>query len=331
MKYGHVVRAFADQVWGIQENKFYAICDLVRLRAEGGLLTDDEVQVRINAATQRSEPAKGSSVAVIPIYGVIAQRMTLFGEISGGTSTERVAKSLRAALADSSVGSIVFDVDSPGGTVYGVQELASEIMAARGQKPMVAISNSLMASAAYWIGTAADELVVTPSGEVGSIGVFMVHEDWSKFYEEAGIKPTLIKAGKYKAEGNDIEPLSDEARDYIQGRVNDVYDEFVKAVAKGRGVNASAVKSGFGQGRVVGARDAVKMGMADRIETLDETVARMASTRGRNAITSKAATEAETAVRAEDAAPAPAVNADHCRSRVIIAQRKGAEHGVPAV
>src|SRR5690606_12609791 len=111
------------------------------------------------------------------------------------------------------VGTIVLDVDSPGGGVYGVAEFAEEIYKARGQKRIVAVANSMAASAAYWIATAADELVVTPGGEVGSIGVYMLHEDWSGAYEKAGIKPTVIKFGENKAEGIDVEPLSESAQE----------------------------------------------------------------------------------------------------------------------
>jgi membrane-bound ClpP family serine protease len=81
---------------------------------------------------------------------------------------------------DPNVKAVVIDVDSPGGSVDGVAELFDQIYSARGSKPITAISNTLMASAAYWIGTAADELVVSPSGQVGSVGVYMVHDDFSK-------------------------------------------------------------------------------------------------------------------------------------------------------
>lgn len=139
----------------------------------------------------------------------------------------------------------------------------------------MAIANHLAASAAYWIGSAADELVVTPSGEVGAIGVFAAHEDISKSLEMEGIAISLISAGKYKTEGNPYEPLSDEARAAIQAEVDGYYDMFVKAVARNRGVKPADVRGGFGEGRVVRAQQAVSLGMADRIATLDETIERL--------------------------------------------------------
>ena len=198
-----------------------------------------------------------------------------------GTSTERFAQRFREALANPEVGSILIDVQSPGGTVDGVQELADEIRAARGDKPIIAIANAYAASAAYWIASAADEMVVTPSGEVESIGVFAAHQEFSKMDEMLGCKTTLIAAGKFKVEGNPFEPLSEEARDAIQARVDDYYSMLVSDVAKARGVKVSDVRGGFGQGRMVGARDAVAQGMADRIDTFDNTLTRLLSGRSR--------------------------------------------------
>ncbi|MCC7371633.1 MAG: S49 family peptidase, partial [Chloroflexi bacterium] len=136
------------------------------------------------------------------------------------------------------------------------------------------------ASAAYWIASSADEIVVTPSGEVGSIGVFTAHEDISAALEAEGVTVTLISAGKYKTEGNPFEPLSEEARGAIQARVDDYYSMFVRAVARGRGVKPADVRGGFGQGRVVGADEAVRLGMADRVGTMAQTVERLAGRRG---------------------------------------------------
>jgi hypothetical protein len=132
---------------------------------------------------------------------------------------------------------------------------------------------ALNASAAYYLSCQATEVVVSPSSLTGSIGVYSAHEDYSAADEKAGVKVTLISAGKYKTEGNMYEPLSDDARSAMQGLVDSFYGKFVKAVARGRGVSQSAVRDGFGQGRVVTAEDAVKFKLADRVDTLDEVLA----------------------------------------------------------
>ena len=152
----------------------------------------------------------------------------------------------------------------------GVEELSVEIHAARGVKPIVAVANSLMASAAYWIGSAAGEVVAIPSGEVGSIGVVAVHTEMSKRDEQLGVKRTVVSAGKHKTEINPFEPLSDEARDHIQERVDDFFGMFTRRVARNRGKSVKDVVKGFGQGRLVGAKEALAEGMIDRIQTIEQ-------------------------------------------------------------
>ncbi|EXI92144.1 MAG: putative signal peptide peptidase SppA [Candidatus Accumulibacter sp. BA-94] len=193
----------------------------------------------------------------------------------GCVSTQQFASALRQALADDSVSQILIDIDSPGGSVYGVSELADEIASARGQKPVVAIANSLAASAAYWIGCSASEFYVTPGGEVGSIGVWQAHFDYSQAFAAEGIQPTLISAGKYKVEGNPYAPLDDEAQGFMQSRVDDYYASFTKAVARGRGMPIVQVREGMGQGRVLGADAAQAQGMVDGVATFDDVVRKM--------------------------------------------------------
>lgn len=230
------------------------------------------------------------SVAVLPVQGPIEQKTSLYTLLMGGTSTEQMTGWLRAALADNETKAIVLDIDSPGGSVYGVQELAAEIYAARGSKPIVAVANSLAASAAYWLGSQADEFVVTPSGEVGSIGIVAVHFDESGAYEQLGVRPTIVTRGERKADGNPYGPLSDEARADMEARMDVYYKQFTGAVARGRGVSGAVVEEQMGQGRMFTADEARRRGMVDRIATLDETLARLRP----DAVSSPRAVRAET-------------------------------------
>jgi signal peptide peptidase SppA len=207
------------------------------------------------------------------VHGAIVQRASADRHLRRRHVDAADQQRARDANDDDSVAQILLDIDSPGGSVYGVQELAAEIAASR--KPVVAIANSLAASAAYWLGSAASEFHVTPGGEVGSIGVWMAHEDWSKAVADAGVNVTLIAAGQYKVEGNPYEPLSADARKFLQSRVDDYYQTFTRAVAKGRKVGVDAVRGGMGQGRVLGADQAKAEGMVDSIATFDQVVAGM--------------------------------------------------------
>ncbi|HEX6924349.1 MAG TPA: phage major capsid protein [Longimicrobiaceae bacterium] len=264
-----VRRAVAQTPWAILPEKLEMICEFLALRAEGHL-SDEEIRA---ATAIRREPrrTRAGGVAVLPVYGTISHRMDMLSAISGGTSTESLGKAFDQFMNDPDIGTIVLDVDSPGGTVTGVQEVAQKIYDARGKgKRIIAVANGMAASAAYWIASAADELVVIPSGVVGSVGVYTIHQDASRMLENEGVKTTIIRAGKHKAEGSPYEPLSEDTRAYAQSQVDEIYDEFVQAVAKHRGVTVAKVESGFGQGRVVKAKAAIAAGMADRIATLDE-------------------------------------------------------------
>lgn len=228
-----------------------------------------------DAAVSASAGVTGG-VAVIPLRGIITPRPSFLSLIfGGGGGLVGFRSALREAVASDEVAAIVIDVDSPGGSVDLVPETAAEIREARKVKPVIAVANTIAASAAYWLAAQADELVVTPSGEVGSIGVYQLHQDVSEMAAKEGVTVTLIAAGKYKTEGNRFEPLTDEARAAMQSLIDEYYDLFASDVAKGRGVSASAVKAGFGEGRMVTAKAAVAAGMADRVETLEATIARV--------------------------------------------------------
>ena len=223
------------------------------------------------ARRQTATSVTGGGIAVLPLYGVITQRGNMIEDVSGpgSVSTQKFAAALRQALADESVSQILIDIDSPGGSVYGVAELADEIVAARAQKPIIAIANSLAASAAYWIGCSASEFYVTPGGEVGSIGVWQAHFDYSQALAAEGVTPTLISAGTYKVEGNPYAPLEPEAQAFMQSRVDDYYLAFCKGVARGRDVPIARVRNSMGQGRVLGADAAIEQGMIDGAITLE--------------------------------------------------------------
>ena len=234
-------------------------------------------QAPISAATNAAHRKAGNGmIAVLPFYGVAVQRADALHEALGFLSLWRFTQAFRAALVDDAVGGILIDVDSPGGSVYGIAELADEIYRSRTRKPIFAIGNSLAASGAYWIASAASEFYVTPGGEVGGIGVHDMHSDFSKGLEKAGIETTLIAAGKFKTEGNPFQPLGTNARAAMQKRIDGYYRAFVGAVAKHRNVTESAVRNGMGQGRLLDAQHAKREGMVDDIATIDEVMRRLA-------------------------------------------------------
>ena len=258
---------FRETVWGVHPTTLGPLSTALR--------ATDRPEPRLEAARPRAAVSQGG-VAVIPLKGLITPRPSFLSMLfGGGGGLQSFRAQIRDAVNAEDITAIILDVDSPGGSTDLIAETADELRAARAVKPIVAVANTWAASAAYWLAAQADELVVTPSGEVGSIGVYCAHEDYSGFEDQIGIKTTLISAGKYKTEGNPYEPLSDEARQALQDKVDAYYAMFVADVAKGRGVSASAVRAGYGEGRMLTAGDAVSEKLADRVDTLEATITRL--------------------------------------------------------
>lgn len=218
------------------------------------------------------------AIAVLPVRGIMTRHPNLATMIFGGTPMQLFGQAFDALVANPSIGGIVFDMDTPGGTFDGAPELAAKVFSARGSKPIVAVANGCACSGGYYLASAADQFVVSPSGETGSIGVVAIHENISKQLETDGREIEIITAGEHKFERNEFEPLSETARAGVRELVDRQYAEFTADVAKHRGVTPRQVRSGFGQGRVLGAKAAVEEGLANGIATLEEVLAKMGGT-----------------------------------------------------
>ena len=304
-----------EHPWAILPKTLDSIVEIVRLRSTGARLSDEEIRLRIGAATPPAARAAGK-IAVVPVFGVVSHRMNMMTQISGGTSTEQLAAVFQRLVKDPDVAAIVLDIDSPGGSVAGVEELGDVIYGARGSKPIIAVANSMAASAAYWLASQADELVVTPSGQVGSIGVFGVHEDLTKAAEKAGVKVTYISAGPFKTEGQPFVELTEEARADLQAKVDEYYETFLKAVARGRGVSVETVRDSFGGGRLVSAAAAASLGMVDRVETLEATLARLGGTP--TSASAPRAQSQETPTMSTQATDSPASQIDVAAGQIVV-------------
>ena len=285
IQYPHTIQAVLSSPWAIQEEQLGVLLGVLARRAAGN--GPDLVAVEAAVQSRRpSDPVISGAVGVLPLYGTLLPKANLATESSGATSLERWSADLSNLARDQSVKAIVLDVDSPGGSVSGLPEAVSTMRAVRAEtgKPIVAVSATLCASAAYWIASQADEIVASPSSITGSIGVIAVHEAVARALDAEGVDVTLISAGRYKSEGNPFELLGDDARAAFQATVNEFYSEFVSAVAIGRGTQSSAVRSGYGEGRALTATRAVEAGLVDRIGSLAETVDRLQQPRGRNVL-----------------------------------------------
>jgi signal peptide peptidase SppA len=289
MKHSHILSFAVDHPWAITRPMLTVVANIIGRHVAGEKLTVEEIQAALVDRKNLPQPTAGGAVAVIPIYGVIAPRMNLLSDFSGGTTFETLTGQLRDALANKAIKTIVLDINSPGGSVAGATEFAREVMAARTKKPIVAQIQYTGASAAYWIAAACTEISAAPSSLVGSVGVYTAHEDISAALAQLGVKRTYISAGTGKVDGNETEPLTPSALDRMTTMIDEAYGRFVGDVVRGRGkgLTPDTVRNGW-EAHIYGAAEALRLGMIDSIGTLDDTLARVmtpASADGRAALT----------------------------------------------
>lgn len=236
------------------------------------------------AITRRAaRPLEGASqayridgVGVMPVIGSVRPRGFsimdwLLG--TGGFVLEHAARDLQLLLEDPGVTAIVFDVSSPGGMAEGVQEFAQMVFAARGQKPLVAYAGGMAASAAYWVAAAADEIVINPTGEAGSIGVVATYIDLRGMQAQAGIQE--IEFVSSQSPNKRADPMKAEGAALIQRRVDDMAEVFVQTMAQYRGVSRDDVIQRFGAGDVMVGQRAIDAGLADNLGSFDEVLSEL--------------------------------------------------------
>jgi signal peptide peptidase SppA len=202
------------------------------------------------------------------------------GASSGLTSYEGISHQLKTAAADPAVQSIVLDLHSPGGEAVGAFEAAALVRQIAAQKRTIAVVNGMAASAAYAIASGANDIIVTETGVAGSIGVVMLHADFSRQLDREGVTPTLIHAGAHKVDGNPFEPLPDAVRTDLQAEVDAFYDSFLATVAKGRGSRLTAAAARKTEARTFIGKAAVAAGLADRVGTFETALAELTRARG---------------------------------------------------
>lgn len=285
--------------WAIEPAKLREIQSIYAAHTRGEKIDLAEVEARLQrplANEQQEYVIRDGGVAVLPIEGVIAAKANLFTRISGGASAQMLQTQLESAVADPRVRSVILEIDSPGGSIFGTPELAAAVLEMAKVKPIVAVGTGLMASAAYWIASAANAVYISGlTVHAGSIGVVATHS----FNPRVAEGTTEITAGKYKRIASDMAPLTDEGRAYIQQRVDHIYTVFVDAVAQHRGVDAATVLEHMADGRVFVGQQALDAGLVDGVATVDQVAEKLASKPEAYARRRKAA------IRAQDDSPPP--------------------------
>lgn len=259
------------------------------------------------------------STAIVNVLGELVNRGAWLNARSGLASYEGLSRQLRAAASDRRAKRILLDVNSPGGEAAGMTDIAALVRAIAAEKPVVAVANSMMCSAAYGLCSGASRIVTTDLGVVGSIGVVMMHADYSGALGKAGIAVTLIHEGEHKVDGNPFEALPEAVRDDFQAECAKYYAAFVECVHAGRpSLSAAAIRAT--EARTYLGREAVELGLADDVGTFDEVLDEMergeasrlavpAGTRTSTARTEEATVTVKTTAKPEQPAAKPSSEA----------------------
>lgn len=209
---------------------------------------------------------KGSSL-ILKLSGIVEQKGENF------VSTEKISSIIRSL---SGISRVIFSIDSPGGSVDGIQELTGAIKSLRSQGiEFIAVANPLCCSAAYWLACACNKVFLSSStSRIGSVGVVIVHEDLSKKDEVEGKFVTEIVAGKYKRIDSEHKPLPDDGKILLQGQVDYIYSLFVDEISVNRAIPVEKVIAEIGDGRIFIGQQAAVNGIADGIYSLDDVLER---------------------------------------------------------
>jgi signal peptide peptidase SppA len=256
--------AIASRIRGLQDGRSVPIAS----QFAGEFVPSDEDRKGIEPFRMTRD-----GVGLITVTGSLVNRGAWVGKSSGVTSYEGIKYQFQRAAQNPKVKSIILDIESPGGEAVGAFEAGEIVRQVNEEKPVYTVVNGMAASAGYALAAGSKRIVTTPTGITGSIGVVMLHMDWSKFLEQKGIQPTLIHAGANKVDGNPYEPLSEESRADIQAEVDQFYNLFLGHVARGRGKRLTKAKARETEARTYIGKAAIEAGVADDVGTFEEVLA----------------------------------------------------------
>jgi signal peptide peptidase SppA len=280
MRLAHLAARVYNAPLLIAPDKARLIEDMFRTYAAGEKAAPIDTAAPVIAAaatTGKPYALSAGGVAIIPVLGTLVQRASGMDALSGLTSYARLSAQIKAAVADPEVATMLLEIDSPGGEVYGLFDLAAQIRRAASQKRTVAFANEQAFSAAYAIAAAAGEIFTSRTGMVGSIGVVMMHVDQSQRDAKAGYTYTPIYAGAHKVDFSSHAPLTDTARATAQAEVDRLYGMFVAHVATARALEPLAVAGT--EAALLSAEAALAAGLIDRIASFDDVLAELAASR----------------------------------------------------
>jgi signal peptide peptidase SppA len=256
----------AGEPWAITETALHTILEIAARENE----SPQAVAAKLGRNLQNTYSVmERDGVAIIPVTGPLFRYANLFTMISGASSYELIARDFTAALENPQIKGIILDIDSPGGEVNGVSELSNMVFAARGKKPVVAYASGDAASGAYWIASAADQIVVSETSALGSIGVVGMYQG------KSGKSAEAVEIVSSQSPHKRLDPTTDDGRSRLQTRIDSMADVFIETIARNRNVSAENVQSHYGGGDVMIGAKAVSAGLADRVGSLEGLIAEL--------------------------------------------------------
>ena len=258
----------SGEPWAITESALQTILEIAARENE----SPQAVAAKLGRNLQNTYSVmERDGVAIIPVTGPLFRYANLFTAISGASSYELIARDFTTALENPQIKGIILDIDSPGGEVNGVSELSNMVFAARGKKPVVAYASGDAASGAYWIASAADEIVVSETSALGSIGVVGMYQG------KSGKSAEAVEIVSSQSPHKRLDPTTDDGRSRLQTRIDSMADVFIETIARNRNVSAENVQNHYGGGDVMIGAKAVSAGLADRVGSLEGLIAELSS------------------------------------------------------
>ncbi len=203
-------------------------------------------------------PSSDGNVGVVELTGVI-------------TSSKKIIEQIKTFKENSSIKAIVLRVNSPGGGVGPSQEIYREILKTKKTKKVIASFGSVAASGGYYAACASDGIMADPGTITGSIGVIMEYANFQEIMKKIGLAPVVIKSGKFKDMGSPVRPIKDEEKKILQGVADEIHLQFIKDVAKGRGIQQDKIAK-IADGRIYTGEKAMKIGLVDKLGNLDDAI-----------------------------------------------------------
>ena len=258
--YPRIIARLQTETWAITSMAYMALWAALESHMESGSALPQLALTENKPRFGAPQTSSGKGVGVVDMSGVIAKKLSMMESMCGGVNLDSFVEGVQAFADDKTIGTIIMNFDSPGGTITGVPEAYDALKAIGEKKTLLSYTEAQQCSAAEWLASAASSKYAAGSATVGSIGVYNMSLDRTEQFKKMGVKPVAISAGKHKLMGAPFQPLTDEQRAMLQERVDNTHADFKRVVTLGRNVDPSVL-----EGQPISGHEGLKAGLIDGI------------------------------------------------------------------